>query len=138
VLKAKWLLSIGGIVGLGVLGLLWLTGTLRLERESPSVQPSTPTAVPLEVATGQALFNTQCAICHGAAGGGTGQGPSFLSSIYAPSHHSDMSFALAVKHGVRAHHGAFGDMPALPHVTDGEVAQITRYVRWLQQQAGVR
>jgi len=138
VLKVKWVLSIGGIVGLGAIGLLWLTGTLRLERESPSIQPSIGTAVPLEVATGQVLFNTHCAICHGASAGGTVQGPSFLSSMYAPSHHSDTSFALAVKHGVRAHHWAFGAMPALPQVTDEEVAQITSYVRWLQQQAGVR
>ena len=49
-----------------------------------------------------------------------------------------MSFTLAVKHGVRAHHWAFGAMPALPHVTDEEVGHITSYVRWLQQQAGVR
>lgn len=137
-LKVKWVLSIGGIVGLGAIGLLWLTGTLRLERESPSIQPSIGTAVPLEVATGQVLFNTHCAICHGASAGGTVQGPSLLSSMYAPSHHSDTSFALAVKHGVRAHHWAFGAMPALPQVTDEEVAQITSYVRWLQQQAGVR
>jgi mono/diheme cytochrome c family protein len=138
VLKAKWMLSIGGIVGLGVLGLLWLTGTLHLEPESPSVQPLTSPSVPLEVATGQALFTTHCAVCHGASAGGTVQGPSLLSSIYAPSHHSDMSFSLAVKHGARAHHWAFGDMPAVPHVSDEEVAQITRYVRWLQQQSGVR
>jgi cytochrome c1 len=49
-----------------------------------------------------------------------------------------MSFALAVKHGARAHHWAFGDMPAMPHVTDAEVAQITRYVRWLQRHSRVR
>jgi mono/diheme cytochrome c family protein len=138
VLKAKWMLSIGGIVGLGVLGLLWLTGTLRLERQSPSVQPSTGTSVPLEVTTGQALFNTYCAVCHGTSADGTAQGPSFLSSIYASSHHRDMSFSLAVKQGVRAHHWAFGDMPPMPHVTDEQVVQITTYVRWLQQQAGVR
>jgi len=138
VLKPKWMLSIGGIVGLGALGLLWLTGTLHHEPESSSPQPSTAVPVPLEVATGQALFTTHCAVCHGPSAGGTAQGPSFLSSIYAPSHHSDMSFTLAVKHGARAHHWAFGDMPALPHVTDEEVGHITSYVRWLQQQAGVR
>ena len=137
-LKAKWLMSIGGIVGLGAISLLWFTGTLWFEPESPSVQPSIETAVPLEFATGQALFITHCAVCHGPSAGGTAQGPSLLSNIYAPSHHSDMSFVLAVKHGARAHHWAFGAMPALPQVTDVEVAHITGFVRWLQQQAGVR
>ncbi len=137
-LKTKWMLSIAAIVGLGALGLLWLTGTLHHEREAPSVQPTTGTSTPLEFATGQALFTTHCAVCHGSSAGGTAQGPSFLSSIYAPSHHSDMSFSLAVKQGVRAHHWAFGDMPPMPQVTDEEVVQITTYVRWLQRQTGVR
>ena len=137
-LQTKWLLCIGGIIGLGALGLLWLTGILRSQRELPSVQPSPSTSVPLEFATGQALYNTQCAVCHGAAASGTVLGPSFLSKIYVPSHHSNASFYLAVKQGVRAHHWSFGDMPALPHVTDDEVAQIISYVRWLQQQAGWR
>jgi mono/diheme cytochrome c family protein len=137
-LKAKWLLSIGGIVSLGAICLLWLSGTLGLQRQPPLVQPSTSKSVPLEFAPGEALFNTHCAICHGASAVGTVQGPSFLSRIYVSSHHSDASFYLAVKQGVRAHHWLFGDMPALPHVTDEEVAQITSYVRWLQQQAGYR
>jgi mono/diheme cytochrome c family protein len=138
VLQAKWVLPISGIVGLGAIGLLWLTGTIGPARESPSVQLASETSVPVELAPGLALFNTHCAVCHGASGAGTVQGPSLLSSIYAVSHHSDASFILAVKHGARAHHWAFGDMPALPHVTDQEVEHITRYVRWLQRQVGVR
>jgi hypothetical protein len=51
---------------------------------------------------------------------------------------SDASFYLAVKQGVCAHHWNFGEMPALPHVTEGEGTPIIAYVRWLQQQAGIR
>jgi hypothetical protein len=39
--------------------------------------------------------------------------------------------------GVRAHHWRFGDMPPDPAVTPVEVAQITRYVRELQQANGI-
>jgi mono/diheme cytochrome c family protein len=136
--RAKWLLPIGGIVVLGTIGCLWFTGVLSRQHASPTVQPSTGRQVPPEFATGQALFQTHCAACHGPSAVGTAQGPSFLSSVYVPNHHGDPSFYLAVKQGVRAHHWNFGDMPALPHVTDAEVTQITAYVRWLQQQAGVR
>jgi mono/diheme cytochrome c family protein len=137
-MKAKWLVPIGGIAVLGAIGSLWLTGTLSLQRKPPSVQLSTRKPVPPEFATGEALFNSHCSACHGPSAVGTQQGPSLLSRVYVPSHHSDASFYLAVKQGVRAHHWLFGNMPALPHVTDDEIAQIIPYVRWLQQQAGVR
>jgi mono/diheme cytochrome c family protein len=94
--------------------------------------------VPQAFANGEALFHTHCASCHGTSATGTAQGPSFLSKIYVPSHHSDASFQLAVKQGVRAHHWHYGNMPPVPHVSDAEVAQITAYIRWLQQQAGIR
>ena len=57
-LKAKWVLSIGGIAVLVAIGLLWLTGTLSFQREPPSVQPSTTKPVPPEFATGETLFKT--------------------------------------------------------------------------------
>jgi mono/diheme cytochrome c family protein len=135
-LQAKWLLSIGGIAVLGAIGILGLTGSLSFQREAPSVQPSTP--VPPEFIIGETLFNTHCASCHGLSAVGTHQGPSLLSRVYVPSHHSDATFYLAVKQGVRAHHWLFGSMPALPHVTEDEVARVIAYVRWLQQQAGAR
>ena len=136
-LKGKWLVPIGGLVILGAIGLWWLIGHFAHQHESTTVRPSTGTPLPPELSTGEALFHTHCAICHGPAAVGTERGPSFLSKVYVPSHHSDASFHLAVKHGVRAHHWTFGNMPALPHVTEAEVTQITAYVRWLQQQAGV-
>jgi mono/diheme cytochrome c family protein len=136
--KAKWLLPISGILVLGAISLLWFTDLLSHQHEPPPSPSSTRTQMPPEFATGEALFHTHCAGCHGPAGVGTAQGPSFLSRVYVPSHHSDASFYLAVKQGVRAHHWNFGNMPALPHVTDAEVTQIIAYVRKLQQQAGGR
>lgn len=136
--KGKRLLPIGGISVLGALGFLWFTGLLSHQHEAPTLQSSTSMPVPAEFATGDALFHNHCAGCHGPSAVGTAQGPSLLARVYVPSHHSDASFYLAVKQGVRAHHWNFGNMPALPHVTQAEVTQITAYVRWLQQQAGVR
>jgi mono/diheme cytochrome c family protein len=137
--KAKWLLPIGGIAVLGAIGLLWFTGLLSDQHdEVPASSSPTYSPVPAEFAAGDALFHAHCAGCHGPSAAGTAQGPSLLSRVYVPSHHSDASFYLAVKQGVRAHHWNFGNMPALPHVADAEVTLITAYVRWLQQQAGVR
>lgn len=62
---------------------------------------------------GKALYNKNCAKCHGVNGAGTDKGPPFLNKIYQSSHHSDMSFHMAVMNGVRAHHWPFGNMPAI-------------------------
>jgi len=87
---------------------------------------------------GETLFNAHCTRCHGTSAAGTNEGPSLLWKIYAPNHHSDASFYLAVQQGVRAHHWRFGNMLPIPAVTQDEVTQIIAYVRWLQEQAGVR
>jgi cytochrome c len=121
-----------------LIGMLWLTGTLNPEGQGPSVPTSPGTALPRTFMVGEALFNAHCARCHGTSAVGTEQGPSLLWRIYAPSHHSDESFYLAVQQGVRAHHWRFGHMLPLPEVTRHEVTSIIAYVRWLQQQAGVR
>ena len=92
---------------------------------------------PSEYAAGRAVFTEHCSVCHGAAGGGTQQGPALVHRIYEPSHHADMAFQLAVRIGVRAHHWRFGDMLPVPGVTDEQIAAVTAYVRWLQRQVGI-
>jgi mono/diheme cytochrome c family protein len=64
-LKAKGVLFVGGIAVLVAIGLLWLTGTLSSQRETPVVSPSTGKLAPPEFAMGETLFNTHCSICHG-------------------------------------------------------------------------
>lgn len=136
--KAKWLVPSVGAAVLVLIGVLWLTGTLNPDGEGPLAPTSPKAAVPIALKMGEAFFGTHCASCHGAAAVGTDQGPSLLWRIYAPSHHSDDSFYLAVQHGVRAHHWRFGNMAPIPAVSRDQVAQIVAYVRWLQQQVGVR
>ncbi len=86
---------------------------------------------------GKVLFETNCAECHGKVGGGTDHGPPFIHDIYNPGHHADLSFVLAARNGVRAHHWPFGNMPPQPQVTEAEVGAIVQYVRELQQANGI-
>jgi cytochrome c len=57
--------------------------------------------------------------------------------VYAPSHHADEAFVLAIRTGVTAHHWRFGNMPPIPAIDSASVAGIVAYVRWLQQKAGI-
>jgi len=86
---------------------------------------------------GKALYNNNCAKCHGIGGAGTDKGPPLLNKIYQPSHHSDMSFHMAVMNGVHAHHWQFGDMPAIEGIDMAEMGKIIKYVRTIQQEAGI-
>jgi mono/diheme cytochrome c family protein len=137
-LKLKWILPFAGAAALLLVSMLWFTDILRLKGEGPAAPTSPGMPVPSMFTAGEALFNTHCAECHGSSAVGTEQGPSLLWRVYAPNHHNDESFFLAVQQGVRAHHWRFGNMPPVPEVAQDEVAQIVAYVRWLQQQAGVR
>ena len=87
---------------------------------------------------GEQIFNAKCAVCHGAAAAGNeGAGPPLVHKIYEPGHHGDMSFMLAPRRGVRAHHWPFGDMPPIEGLTDGDLIQIIAYVRKLQRANGI-
>lgn len=136
--EAMWALALSGVVSLLLIGILWFTGTLSSKGESPPTPASLGIAVPKAFKAGEALFDTHCARCYGPSVVGTDQGSSLLWKIYAPNHHSDSSFYLAVQQGVRARHWRFGSMPAIPDVAQGELTQIIASVRWLQEQAGVR
>lgn len=87
---------------------------------------------------GETLFNANCATCHGQnAAGQEGVAPPLVHLIYEPNHHSDKSFQLAAKLGVRQHHWPFGNMPPVENITEDEVQKIIAYVRALQKANGV-
>ena len=86
---------------------------------------------------GKASYEANCQSCHGADLTGTRKGPTFLTRVYHPGHHADGSFALAVKRGARQHHFRFGDMPALPKISDEDIANIVAYVRAVQKANGL-
>lgn len=89
-------------------------------------------------ALGKSLYAANCASCHGADLRGSDKAPPLLHKVYEPSHHSDASFQLAVKNGVRAHHWNFGDMKAIPNLTPDDVAHITAFVRSEQRKVGIK
>ena len=91
-----------------------------------------------EAEAGQALFEENCMTCHGRHATGSDQGPPLVHRIYEPNHHADISFRLAVRNGVRAHHWPFGNMAPVEGVSDDDVIKITRYVRELQRANGIQ
>ena len=94
--------------------------------------------IPASLAAGEAAFEANCMTCHGERGLGTDHGPPLVNIIYEPAHHADISFFVAVQRGVRAHHWEFGDMPPLPEVDTEELRAIVPYIRFLQEQVGIR
>lgn len=105
--------------------------------DAPAAAFPPPSPIPVEFAGGKALFEANCASCHGELAGGTTIGPPLVHIIYEPNHHADAAFVLAGKNGVVQHHWNFGDMPPQPQVTDDQMSAIVGYVRWMQRQAGV-
>lgn len=102
---------------------------------SRNVGVSVPVLSPAGQA-GKSSYNRNCLPCHGENAAGSATGPSLVHRVYHPAHHADIAFELAVRRGVRAHHWRFGDMPPQP-LPPNELAQITRYVRELQQANGI-
>jgi cytochrome c5 len=136
---------------LGLAASLALTGCQRAA--PPTITPvpaAAPTAeaaggsevalapVPTEQADGEAQFNQFCADCHGQGAMGTDKGPPLVHQLYVPSHHGNAAFVSAAVNGVQAHHWQFGDMPPVAGITGEQVRAITLYVRWLQEQQGIR
>ena len=104
---------------------------------SGPIDVKVPDSLSASAQAGAALFNANCAACHGANAAGTLQGPPLVHVIYVPSHHGDRAFDLAVMNGVRAHHWRFGDMPPIAGVEPSDVEAIVAYVRELQRHNGV-
>lgn len=97
-------------------------------------------AIPVQsaelVAAGQVIYERACSSCHGSDLRGTDRGPSHLSAVYRPNHHSDAAFLLAVKVGVAEHHWRFGAMEPVPGLTDEDIAAVTAFVRDTQRTEG--
>ncbi len=87
-------------------------------------------------APGEALYQSNCASCHGADLGGTDKGPSHLSIVYEPNHHGDDSFRSAIANGAQQHHWNFGDMAAIPGLDDDEIDAVIGYIRSEQERQG--
>ena len=95
--------------------------------------------VPFMYALGLQAFRDKCSSCHGQwAEGVADKGPPLVHPYYQPGHHPDDAFYRAAKNGVKSHHWRFGDMPPVEGITEKDIAAILRFVRWWQEQNGVR
>lgn len=94
---------------------------------------SGPVTAPSTDLDGAALYEANCASCHGADLRGTDKGPSHLSIVYEPNHHPDDAFRSAIRNGAAQHHWDFGDMPPIEGLTDDEVEAIITFVRAEQE-----
>ncbi len=122
----------GGIVTRGVAVLL-----LALVLPACGGGDGPPAAGPGDPARGAEVYAASCLACHGPEAAGDATGPPLVDPVYRPGHHADGAFLVAVRAGVRQHHWNFGPMPALPGLTDQDIADVTAYVRELQRAAGI-
>ncbi|GBE26056.1 cytochrome c-L precursor [bacterium BMS3Bbin02] len=95
-----------------------------------------PVQDPDLVAEGELLYQASCSVCHGANFEGTAIGPSHLSVIYNPEHHTDAGFFRAMSGGVQAHHWGFGDMPPVVGLSEDDMVAIVAYIRENQRTQG--
>lgn len=112
--------------------------TLLLSVGLPLHAQQQPIKMPFKYALGKSLFDENCSACHGVGLTGTDKGPPLLHAYYKPSHHGDDAFYRAVLHGVKQHHWQFGNMKPVPDMSRRKAKKIISYVRWLQNQNGIK
>ncbi len=95
--------------------------------------PEIPEQDPVLVAEGATLYQASCAECHGEDLRGTDKGPSHLSIVYEPNHHSDTAFVLAILTGSQQHHWPYGPMEPVEGLSDHQIAAIIAFVRESQR-----
>lgn len=137
ILRGK--LSLGALAAAAIVGVVawtqWFGGE-PAHSDGAAVTITIPT-LSAEAQAGQALFEENCMACHGPHATGSDQGPPLVHLIYEPNHHADISFVLAVRNGVRAHHWPFGNMAPVDGISDEDTLKIIRYVRELQRANGI-
>lgn len=90
----------------------------------------------LEIERGAEVYAQSCASCHGADLRGSDKGPSHLSVVYEPSHHTDDAFRSAIANGAPEHHWTFGAMDAVEGLSASEVEAVIAFVRAEQERLG--
>jgi mono/diheme cytochrome c family protein len=123
---------------LDTLTLLVAVAFLNFAAAQPAPLPQPSQGLMPNPALGKRIYEKHCASCHGQDLNGSDKGPPFLHPVYVPSHHGDTSFQAAVRHGSRAHHWKFGDMPPVKGLSADDVAHITAYVRQQQRRVGIQ
>jgi mono/diheme cytochrome c family protein len=127
----EWMLLIGFLL----ITAFFISTTIKKEKMTEVVK--VPKQFSQIAKAGEVLFEKNCMKCHGKYGAGTQKGPPLIHKYYEPNHHSDRSFYLAVKNGVRPHHWQFGNMPPIRGVSRTDVEKIIPYIREIQRENGI-
>jgi mono/diheme cytochrome c family protein len=89
--------------------------------------------VPEEYIIGQQHFHRVCAVCHGPDARGGKKAPTFLQKKFSSLNFSNVKIARTILNG-----SSSGSMPSQKNkVTDEEIRQIIKYIRFSQKEAGV-
>ena len=83
-------------------------------------------------------FASECAGCHGRRARGTERGPDLIHPDYGPSARSDAQFRRAVREGMPARRGGYGDMPPVEGVSERRLERMIAFLRELQRADGIR
>ena len=129
--KIEWILLIGFLV------ISFFFISLKFQKKEMVVEVKVPKQFSEVAKEGSIIFERNCMSCHGKYGRGTQKGPPLIHIYYEPNHHSDRSFFLAVKNGVRSHHWRFGNMPPIKGVSREDVEKIIPYIREIQRENGI-
>lgn len=89
--------------------------------------------VPDEYKSGQKHFHEACASCHGPDAMGGNRVPNLIQKIYTSATYSDKKIARIILNG-----SSSGAMPPQKgKVTDVEIKEIIKYIRYSQSSAGL-
>jgi mono/diheme cytochrome c family protein len=98
---------------------------------SPSPTPAAPS--PQAMQAGQAVFVERCAVCHMVSGTGNTDYPTLARNTIVLAHNSDTVLRVILQGSQSVHTGAGAavgfSMPAFPVLNDGELADVTTYIR---------
>lgn len=95
-------------------------------------------ALNAQARTGQGVFQTVCATCHGPSLRGSDQGPPLLHPWYAAGvGHDDRKVLTVIGNGTAGHMWKFGDMPKPDGVKPGQEKDVLAYIRVMQAANGI-
>lgn len=87
--------------------------------------------------TGDGLYASNCASCHGAELEGNASGPPLRSVIYGEAEYSDDQMKTAISEGVSEPRWGIGVMVAFPRLTDEQLDLLVAHIRAEQDRLGL-
>lgn len=126
----KPLLAIGGVIAAPI-ALYVALGEVEKETRTGAGGLVIP-EISVRGYDGKELFAGSCGACHGIYGEGSETGPTLIHVLYAPGEMSDDAIRTAIRDGAEARNWPFGDMPAIPQLTDGQIDSILVFLREVQ------